>query len=58
MKKIIEASMTINYSGSQPALGLAHTRVDVKLLYTLADTPGKLQLCKTSWGHPHVEEDR
>lgn len=58
MKKITEASMTINYSGYQPALGLAYTRVDVKLLYKLAETPCKLQLYRTSWAHPHIEEDR
>lgn len=47
MKKITEASMTINYYGYQSALGLSHTRVDVKLLYTLAETPWKLWLYRT-----------
>lgn len=57
MKKITEARMTINYSGNQPALELAHTRVDVKLLYALAETPCKLQLYITSWAYPHIEGD-
>jgi len=57
MKKITEANMRINDPGYQSSLRLAYTKVDVKLVYKLAETLCKLWLYRTSWAHLCVEED-